>query len=211
MNVPSIPRGLESYESSEHPMHPWVLARTCTRSCKRSGKFDFTSDPPSTQTFSTFQHVREIAVGCKETVARAFQVPLGLCGGRAGRCADLRQSGRLASCLLRPASSNCISPDDDTPHHALILSCRNAAGSVASQGKSSHAKTLDQTPLSFEGRFRFLQSSWTWEADTTLSGSMSWYVSFWLRRSQFGSLYTFGFVFSSECALATTWPSPRDR
>ena len=111
MNVPSIPRGLESYESSEHPTHPWVLARTCTRSCKRwSGKFDFTSDPPSTQTFSTFQHVREIAVGCKETVARACQVPLGLCGGRAGRCADLRQSGRLASCLLRPASSNCISP-----------------------------------------------------------------------------------------------------
>ena len=219
IDVPSIPlgrgfvtRGLESYESSEHPMHPWVNARTWTRSCKRwSEKFDFTSDPLSTQTFSTFQHVREFAVGCKETAARACRVPLGLCGGRAGRCADLRQSGRLASCLLRPASSNCISPDDDTPHHALIFSCRNAAGSVASQGKSSHAKTLDQTPLSFEGRFRFLQSSWTWEADTTLSGSMSWYVSFWLRRSQFGSLYTFGFGFSSECALATTWPSPRDR
>ena len=35
IDVPSIPlgrgfvtRGLESYESSEHPMHPWVIART---------------------------------------------------------------------------------------------------------------------------------------------------------------------------------------
>ena len=115
IDVPSIrlgrgfvTRGLESYESSEHPMHPWVIARTWTRSCKRwSEKFDFTSDPPSTQTFSTFQHVREFAVGYKETVARACRVPLGLCGGLVGRCADLRQSGRLASCLLRPPSSNC--------------------------------------------------------------------------------------------------------
>ena len=65
------------------------------------------------KTFSTFQKVREFAVGCKETVARACQVPLGLCGGRAGLCADLGQSGRLASCLLRPASSNSISKMKD--------------------------------------------------------------------------------------------------
>ena len=103
---------------------------------------NFTSDPLSTQTFSTFQHVREFAVGCKETVARACRVPLGLCGGLAGRSADLRHSGRLASCLLRPASSNCISPDDDTPHHALILSCRNAAGSVASHCNRRNQRVL---------------------------------------------------------------------
>ena len=40
-DVPSIPLGrgfvarvLESYESSEHPMHRWIIARTCTWSCK---------------------------------------------------------------------------------------------------------------------------------------------------------------------------------
>ena len=42
IDVPSIPlgrgfvtRGLESYESSEDSMHPWVIDRTWTRSCKR--------------------------------------------------------------------------------------------------------------------------------------------------------------------------------
>ena len=43
-------------------------------------------------------------IGCKEAVACACRVLLGLCVGLAGRRADLRQSGRLASCLLRPAS-----------------------------------------------------------------------------------------------------------
>ena len=90
---------------------------------------------------SSGQHATsEPGVRCQEDPlgpvdAEPSEVPLGLCDGLADRCADIRQSVRLASCLLWPARSKCIFPDDDTQHSAHMLSFRNAAGAVASQGK----------------------------------------------------------------------------
>ena len=95
-----------------------------------------------------------LAVGRIETVARACRIPLQLCVGLAGRCTDAWQfawqSVRLSSCLLLPASSSCICPDGNTPHHAVILSCRIAAVSVASHCNRRNPRVLQSKVVKAE-------------------------------------------------------------